>query len=29
VLVSVFWKTAGDTAVHNYTTTGVVGSNPP
>jgi len=25
----VFWKTAGDTAVHNYTTTGVVGSNPP
>lgn len=29
VLVSVFWKTAGDSAVHNYTTTGVVGSNPP
>jgi len=29
VLVSVFWKIAGDPAVHNYTTTGVVGSNPP
>ena len=29
VLVSVFWQIAGDPAVHNYTTTGVVGSNPP
>jgi hypothetical protein len=29
VLVSVFWKIAGDPTVHNYTTTGVVGSNPP
>ena len=29
VLVSVFWKTAGDSVVHNYTTTGVVGTNPP
>ena len=29
VLVSVFWRIAGDPAVHNYTTTGVVGSNPP
>ena len=29
VLVSVFWKIAGDPAVHNYTTTGVVGTNPP
>jgi len=29
VLVSVFWRIAGDPAVHNYTTTGVVGTNPP
>jgi len=29
VLVSVFWQITGDPAVHNYTTTGVVGSNPP
>jgi type IV pilus assembly protein PilV len=29
VLVSVFWQIAGDPAVHNYTPTGVVGSNPP
>ena len=28
VLVSVFWQVPGDTAVHNYTTTGVVGPNP-
>lgn len=28
VQVTVFWQAAGDTDVHNYTTTGVVGSNP-
>jgi len=27
VQVSVFWQVPGDTTVHNYTTTGVVGSN--
>ena len=27
VQVSVFWQLPGDTAVHNYTTTGVVGAN--
>jgi type IV pilus assembly protein PilV len=27
VQVTVFWKVPGDTTVHNYTTTGVVGSN--
>jgi type IV pilus assembly protein PilV len=27
VQVSVFWQVPGDTTVHNYTTTGVVGAN--
>jgi len=27
VQVTVFWQVPGDTTVHNYTTTGVVGSN--
>jgi type IV pilus assembly protein PilV len=27
VQVTVFWQLPGDTAVHNYTTTGVVGNN--
>jgi hypothetical protein len=27
VQVTVFWQLPGDTTVHNYTTTGVVGSN--
>jgi type IV pilus assembly protein PilV len=28
VIVCVYWQVPGDTAIHNYTTTGVVGANP-
>jgi type IV pilus assembly protein PilV len=29
VVVCVYWQAPGDTDIHNYTTTGVVGTNPP
>ena len=29
VMVCVYWQVPGDADVHNYTTTGVVGTNPP
>lgn len=28
VIVCVYWQAPGDTEIHNYTTTGVVGANP-
>lgn len=28
VIVCVYWQAPGDTDIHNYTTTGVVGANP-
>lgn len=28
VMVCVYWQAPGDTDIHNYTTTGVVGANP-
>ncbi len=28
VMVCVYWQAPGEADIHNYTTTGVVGSNP-